>query len=78
MSRDFLHHRAIWKDKIAIVTGAGRGICVDQPIWNHLAGKIGATDSLKCAYYTTRRSLGFSLGSIEACIEASLKGAIGE
>ncbi|MCY0909610.1 MAG: aconitase X, partial [Sulfobacillus thermotolerans] len=52
--------------------------CVDQPIWNHLAGKIGATDSLKCAYYTTRRSLGFSLGSIEACIEASLKGAIGE
>lgn len=50
--------------------------CVDQPIWGHLAGKVGATDSLKCAYYTTRRSMDFVIRSVEDCVQAAIKGEI--
>ncbi|WP_053959455.1 aconitase X catalytic domain-containing protein [Sulfobacillus thermosulfidooxidans] len=50
--------------------------CVDQPIWAHLAGKIGATDSPKCAYYTARRSMDFVIRSIEECVAAAIKGEI--
>ncbi|PSR32371.1 MAG: 2-deoxy-D-gluconate 3-dehydrogenase, partial [Sulfobacillus thermosulfidooxidans] len=40
MSRDFLHHRAIWKDKIAIVTGAGRGIGLQTAL---MLSRLGVT-----------------------------------
>ena len=50
--------------------------CVDQPCWRHLAGKVGATDSPKCAYYTKRRDMGFIVRSLRTCVEAALKGEI--
>ncbi|MFH1138892.1 MAG: aconitase X catalytic domain-containing protein [Pseudomonadota bacterium] len=48
--------------------------CVDQPVWKHLEGRKGATDSPKCAYYTKRRGLRFVLGSLEQCVRAALTG----
>jgi predicted aconitase len=50
--------------------------CIDQPCWRHLAGKIGATDSPKCAYYTKRRDMKFIIRSLKDCINAALKGDI--
>ncbi len=50
--------------------------CVDQPIWGHLAGKVGVTDSPKCVYYTTRRSMGFVIRSGSECVAAAIKGEI--
>ena len=48
--------------------------CVDQPVWRHLAGKKGATDSPKCAYYTKRRDMSFVLGGLKQCVEAAITG----
>ncbi|MEW6423771.1 MAG: aconitase X catalytic domain-containing protein [Bacillota bacterium] len=50
--------------------------CVDQPCWHHLAGKLGATDSPKCAYYTKRRQMRFVIRSLRNCVQAALKGEI--
>ncbi|MBW1713102.1 MAG: aconitase X catalytic domain-containing protein [Deltaproteobacteria bacterium] len=50
--------------------------CVDQPCWRHLGGKMGATDSPKCAYYTQRRNIRFVVRSLEDCLQASLRGEI--
>lgn len=50
--------------------------CVDQPIWSHLKGGSGVTESPKCAYYTTRRDLEFKVRSIPECIEAVLSGEL--
>jgi predicted aconitase len=50
--------------------------CIDQPCWRHLAGKTGATDSPKCAYYTRRRGMRFILRSLGECVEGALKGVI--
>jgi hypothetical protein len=50
--------------------------CPDQPCWHYLAGKIGITDSPKCAYYPKRRGLSFVVRDLESCIDAALKGAI--
>ncbi len=50
--------------------------CVDQPIWKHLEGKTGATESPKCAYYTKRRQMNFVIRSLEACVQAAIEGVI--
>ena len=50
--------------------------CVDQPIWSHLKGGSGVTESPKCAYYTTRRDLEFKVRSIPECIESVLSGEL--
>lgn len=50
--------------------------CPDQPCWHYLKGKIGITDSPKCAYYPKRRGLSFVIRDLETCIDAALKGVI--
>ena len=50
--------------------------CVDQPCWSHLHGKNGVTESPKCAYYTKRWDMTFTVMSIPSCIQAVLKGEI--
>lgn len=65
---------------LKIIEDAGGHIiidsCVDQPIWSHLYGKSGVTESPKCAYYTTRRNLTFKVRSIPECIESVLTGEL--
>ena len=63
----------------AIESAGGRIVadtCVDQPCWKHLAGRIGATDSPKCAYYCRRRDLRFVLRSLDGCVRAAVKGRV--
>jgi predicted aconitase len=50
--------------------------CIDQPCWRHLAGKTGATDSPKCAYYTRRRDMRLIIRSLRECVEGALRGSI--
>jgi len=50
--------------------------CIDQPCWHHLKGKVGITDSPKCAYYTKRRGLQFLIRNIPDCVGAAVKGEI--
>lgn len=50
--------------------------CIDQPCWHHLEGKVGVTDSPKCAYYTKRRGLEFVVRNLRTCVEAALKGVV--
>ena len=52
--------------------------CVDQPCWSHLNGMSGVTESPKCAYYTKRWNMAFTVKSIPACIQSVLKGEIVE
>jgi len=50
--------------------------CIDQPCWRHLEGKVGVTDSPKCAYYTKRRGLEFIIRDLRSCVDATLKGEV--
>lgn len=50
--------------------------CPDQPCWQHLKGRKGATDSPKCAYYPKRRGIQFVVRNLKTCVEATLKGYI--
>lgn len=50
--------------------------CVDQPIWAHLEGKKGLTESPKCAYYVARRNMKLVVKSLPECIQAALKGEV--
>ncbi|WP_418219612.1 aconitase X catalytic domain-containing protein [Candidatus Formimonas warabiya] len=50
--------------------------CIDQPCWHHLEGKVGVTDSPKCAYYTKRRGLEFIIRDLRSCVDAALKGEV--
>lgn len=50
--------------------------CPDQPCWNHLNGKVGVTESPKCAYYPQRRGIHFVIRDLDACIEAALTGEV--
>lgn len=65
---------------LEIIRDAGGEIvsdtCPDQPCWHYLSGKVGITDSPKCAYYPKRRGLNFIIRDLETCIEAALKGEI--
>lgn len=49
--------------------------CCDEICWERFyQGKMGATDSLKAAYYTTKLGIGFILERRSECIAAALKG----
>ncbi len=50
--------------------------CPDQPCWGHLKGKIGVTESPKCAYYPKRRGIDFVIRDLDSCIEAALTGEV--
>lgn len=63
-----------------IITNAGGFIapdtCPDQPCWRHLEGKVGITESPKCAYYPQRRGIHFVIRDLDTCIEAALTGEV--
>ena len=63
-----------------IISAAGGNIipdtCPDQPCWGHLNGKIGITESPKCAYYPQRRGIHFVIRDLDTCIEAALTGEV--
>ncbi|GAA6407514.1 aconitase X catalytic domain-containing protein [Blautia hominis] len=63
-----------------IITDAGGFIvpdsCPDQPCWRHLTGKVGITESPKCAYYPQRRGIHFVIRDLDTCIEAALTGEV--
>ncbi|MDO5424767.1 MAG: aconitase X catalytic domain-containing protein [Eubacteriales bacterium] len=50
--------------------------CPDQPCWRHLKGKVGVTESPKCAYYPKRRGIDFVIRDLDTCIEAALTGEV--
>ncbi len=50
--------------------------CPDQPCWRHLNGKIGITESPKCAYYPQRRGMHFVIRDLDTCVEAALTGEV--
>ena len=50
--------------------------CPDQPCWRHLEGKVGITESPKCAYYPQRRGIHFVIRDLDTCIEAALTGEV--
>ncbi|MZQ97550.1 MAG: DUF521 domain-containing protein [Acidaminobacter sp.] len=50
--------------------------CPDQPCWNHLNGKIGVTESPKCAYYPKRRGINFVVRNLKESVEAALTGEV--
>lgn len=62
------------------ITDAGGFIvpdsCPDQPCWRHLTGKVGITESPKCAYYPQRRGIHFVIRDLDTCIEAALTGEV--
>ncbi|GAA0724667.1 aconitase X catalytic domain-containing protein [Clostridium malenominatum] len=64
----------------AVIEKAGGNIvpdtCPDQPCWRHLNGKIGVTESPKCAYYPKRRGINFVIRDLDTCIEAVLTGEV--
>ena len=63
-----------------IISNAGGFIvpdtCPNQPCWRHLEGKIGITESPKCAYYPQRRGIHFVIRDLDTCIEAALTGEV--
>lgn len=50
--------------------------CPDQPCWGHLNGKVGITESPKCAYYPQRRGIHFVIRDLDICINAALTGEV--
>ena len=50
--------------------------CSDQPCWHFLKGKIGVTESPKCAYYPKKRGIEFVIRDLETCVQAALKGEV--
>ena len=50
--------------------------CPDQPCWHYLKGKVGITESPKCAYYPRRRGINFMIRDLDTCIEAALTGEV--
>ncbi|WP_432666335.1 aconitase X catalytic domain-containing protein [Wukongibacter baidiensis] len=65
---------------LKIINEAGGHIvedsCPDQPCWKHLNGKIGVTESPKCAYYPRRRGINFVIRDLETCVKAALEGEV--
>ena len=63
-----------------VLTEAGAELipdtCPDQTCWHYLKGKVGVTESPKCAYYPRRRGIHFVLRSLDECIEAALTGEV--
>lgn len=50
--------------------------CPDQPCWKFLKGKVGITESPKCAYYPQRRGIHFVIRDLDTCIEAAITGEV--
>lgn len=50
--------------------------CPDQPCWHGLKGKVGVTESPKCAYYPKRRGIEFVIRDLDSCIDAALTGEV--
>lgn len=50
--------------------------CPDQPVWHFLSGKVGMTESPKCAYYPQRRGINFVIRDLKTCVEASVTGRV--
>jgi predicted aconitase len=50
--------------------------CSDQPCWHLYRGKVGVTESPKCAYYPRKRGLEFVIRDMDTCIDAALKGEV--
>lgn len=50
--------------------------CSDQPCWHIYKGKVGVTESPKCAYYPRKRGLEFVIRDLDTCINAALEGAV--
>lgn len=65
---------------LKVIEAAGghviKDTCIDQPIWHHLEGTLGATESPKCSYYAKRRQLNFVIRPFEQCIQGALEGEI--
>ena len=63
-----------------ILTAAGAELisdsCPDLPCWHYLKGKVGITESPKCAYYPRRRGINFVIRDLDTCIEAALTGEV--
>lgn len=63
-----------------VLEAAGAAIvpdtCPDQPCWRHLNGKVGVTESPKCAYYPKRRGMNFIIRDLDTCIDAALTGEV--
>lgn len=63
-----------------VLTAAGAELlpdsCPDQPCWHYLKGKVGITESPKCAYYPRRRGINFVIRDLDTCIEAALTGEV--
>ena len=80
LTSSYTHEMARRMGLCEIIERAGGRVvpdtCVDQPTWTHLAGKKGATDSPKCAYYLKRRNMSFVVRSLTDCVTAALTGEI--
>lgn len=50
--------------------------CPDQPCWKSLSGKVGVTESPKCAYYPQKRGIHFVIRDLDTCINAALTGEV--
>lgn len=50
--------------------------CVDEPVFKFTEGGLGATNSLKAAYYRKRRNQEFVVTNIQNLIEAAVRGYI--
>ncbi|MDO5715534.1 MAG: aconitase X catalytic domain-containing protein [Tissierellia bacterium] len=50
--------------------------CPDQPCWKFLKGKVGVTESPKCAYYPKRRGIDFVIRDLDSCIESAITGKV--
>lgn len=63
-----------------IIENAGGHIvpdtCPDQPCWHFLKGKVGLTESPKCAYYPQRRGINFVIRDLDTCINAAITGEV--
>ena len=63
-----------------VLTAAGAELipdsCPDQPCWHYLKGKVGITESPKCAYYPRRRGINFMIRDLDTCIQAALTGEV--
>ncbi len=63
-----------------VLTAAGAELipdtCADEPCWHYLKGKVGITESPKCAYYPRRRNIHFVIRDLDTCIESALTGEV--
>ena len=80
LTSSYIRDMAIRMGLNDIIEKAGGSIipdtCPDQPCWHHLKGKVGVTESPKCAYYPQRRGIYFVIRDLDTCIEDELTGEV--